>query len=102
LFWYVENDKKRLITCLDHLGRHFKFVEASANGRLINGILGLLCREHFPGLVLYRGKREPAYSYRHYEQADDTVDRAGRRFANKAIRVVEELWVSLQIIALLN
>ena len=77
-------------------------MDASAHRRLINGILGLLCREHFPGLVDYRGKWEPAYSYRHYEQAPDRGDRGGRVFPNKAIRVVEELWVSLQIIALLN
>jgi hypothetical protein len=66
-------------------------MEASANGRLINGILGLLCREHFPGLIDYMGQREPTYSFRHYECAPDRRDRDGRVFANKAIRVIEEL-----------
>jgi hypothetical protein len=31
-----------------------------------NGILGLLCREHFPGLVEYAGVTGPAFTFDHY------------------------------------
>jgi hypothetical protein len=40
-----------------------------------NGILGLLCREHFPGLVEYVGVMGPAYTFDHYTVAPDAVDR---------------------------
>jgi hypothetical protein len=68
---------------------------ADANRRHISGILGLLCREHFLGLVDYVGRREPAYTFPHYYSAPDVPDRDGRVFANKAEHVMEELWVSL-------
>jgi hypothetical protein len=34
-----------------------------------NGILGLLCREHFPGLVEYAGVTSPAFTFDHYAVA---------------------------------
>ena len=64
-----------------------------------NGILGLLCREHFPGLVEYAGVMGPAYTFDHYATASDAEDRDGRVFNNKAERVKQELWVSAQYIA---
>jgi hypothetical protein len=39
--------------------------------RHVNGILGLLCKTHFPGLVDYAKKREPAYTFDHYANAID-------------------------------
>jgi hypothetical protein len=60
-----------------------------------NGILGLLCREHFPGLVEYAGVMGPAYTFDLYVVAPDAVDRDNRGFNNKAERVQQELWVSL-------
>ena len=61
----------------------------------VNGILGLLCREHFPGLVHYQGRYEPAWTWDHYIAANnDQLDRSGRAFENKAERVKGELWVS--------
>ena len=61
----------------------------------VNGILGLLCREHFPGLVHYQGRYEPAWMWDHYIAANnDQLDRSGRAFENKAERVKGELWVS--------
>jgi hypothetical protein len=65
--------------------------------RLPNGILGLLCREHFPGLVEYVGVTGPAYTFDHYVVAPDAVDWDSREFNNKAERVKQELWVSLSI-----
>jgi hypothetical protein len=62
-----------------------------------NGILGLLCREHFPRLVEYAGVMGPAYTFDHYAVAPDAVDRDGREFNNKAERVKQEMWVILSI-----
>jgi hypothetical protein len=64
---------------------------------LPNGILGLLCREHFSGLVEYARVTGPAYTFDHYTVAPDAVDRDGREFNNKAERVKQELWVSLSV-----
>jgi hypothetical protein len=74
----------------------------AAHTRQVSGILGLLCREHFPGLVEYAGVMGPAYSFDHYATAPDAADRDGRVFGNKAERVRRELWVSLPRTILLN
>jgi hypothetical protein len=60
-----------------------------------SGILGLLCREHFSGLVEYVGVTSPTYSFDHYVLALKAVDRYDREFSNKAKRVKQELWVSI-------
>nr|TKW09369.1 hypothetical protein SEVIR_6G090100v2 [Setaria viridis] len=57
-----------------------------------NGILGLLCRVHFPGLVAYAGQQQPAYTWDHYIAAPDVPDRQQRRFPNIAERVKAKLW----------
>jgi hypothetical protein len=62
-----------------------------------NGILGLLCREHFPGLVEYDEVTGPACTFDHYAVSPDAVDRDDREFNNKVERVKQELWVSLTI-----
>jgi hypothetical protein len=67
-----------------------------------NGILGLLCREHFPRLVEYAVVKGPAYMFDHYAVTLDAVDRDGREFNNKAERVKQEMWVSLPRTILLN
>ena len=59
-----------------------------------NGILGLLCRQHFPRLVMHAGVLEPAYTWDHYMASPDATDREGRNFTTKARQVVGELWVS--------
>jgi hypothetical protein len=66
--------------------------------RNLNGILGLLCREHFLGLVAYARVMAPPYTFDHYVVAPDTVDRDDREFNNKSERVKQELWVSLPIL----
>jgi hypothetical protein len=68
---------------------------ARGHRHLPNGILGLLCREHFPELVEYARVMGPAFD--HYVVAPDAVDRDDREFNNKAERVKQELWVSLSI-----
>ena len=67
-----------------------------------NGILGLLCRLHFPGLVIHGGFMEPAYTWDHYMAVADADDREGRNFGTKARRVVGELWVSNRGTTLVN
>jgi hypothetical protein len=62
-----------------------------------NVILGLLCREHFHGLVEYAGVTGPACTFDHYAVAPDAVDRDSQEFNNKAERVKKELWISLTI-----
>jgi hypothetical protein len=75
-------------TVLDYAGGHH---------RPPNGILGLLCRKHFLGLVEYAGVTGLAFTFDHYAVAPDAVDRDDREFSNKAERVNQELWVSLSI-----
>jgi hypothetical protein len=70
---------------------------AGGHRRNPNDILGLLCREHFPRLVEYAGVTGPAYTFDHYAVAPDAVDRDNQEFNNKAERVKQELWVSLNI-----
>jgi hypothetical protein len=67
------------------------------HGRNPNGIHGLLCREHFPGLVEYAGVISPAYTFDHYVVAPDAIDRDDSEFNNKAERANQVLWVSLSI-----
>jgi hypothetical protein len=66
---------------------------ARGHGRNPNGILGMLCREHFPGLIEYAEVMGPAYIFDHYAVAIalDAVDRDNREFNNKAERVKQEL-----------
>jgi hypothetical protein len=57
------------------LDRSWKVVEnAGGHDRNPNGILDLLCREHFPGLVEHTGVMGPAYTFDHYVVTPDTVD----------------------------
>jgi hypothetical protein len=83
----------------EHLDRSWKILEnARGHDHNPNGILNLLCREHFPGLVEYAGVTGPAYTFDHYAVAPDAVDRDDREFNNKAERVKQELWASLPIL----
>ena len=47
---------------LKHSCRGWFFVQPGEHKRKLNGILGLLCRQHFPGLVMHAGVLEPAYT----------------------------------------
>jgi len=94
---YVQNDKI-LILYVIHFYRYWMLVQAGAHKRKPNGILGTLCRELFPGLVMHAGNLEPAYTWDHYIAVPDAEDREGRSFGNKARRVVGEFWVSRRTI----
>jgi hypothetical protein len=70
---------------------------AGGHGHNPNGSLGPLCREHFPGLVEYAGVTGSTYTFDHYAETPDAVDRDDREFNNMEERVKQELWVSLTI-----
>ena len=63
----------------------------ASHTRHVNGILDLLCRLHFPGLVEYVGMTGPAYTFDHYAAAPDVEDWDDRVFNNKAEWVKQEL-----------
>jgi len=91
----TRKSRYKLIFSLNHFCRSWTVLSGGAHKRKVNGILGLLCREHFPGLVHYQGRYEPAWTWDHYIAANnDQLDRSGRAFENKAERVKGELWVS--------
>jgi hypothetical protein len=79
------------------MDRSWMVVEnAEGHGRNPNGIIGLLCGEHFPVLVEYTGVMGPAYTFDHYAVAPIAVGWDDREF-NKIERVKQDLWVSLTI-----
>ena len=66
-------------------------VEEGVPARNVNGILGLLCREHFPGLVWTLEDEDPEVpSFDHY-----ALVAINALHINLADRVISELWVSL-------
>ncbi|XP_039803833.1 uncharacterized protein LOC120667912 [Panicum virgatum] len=89
----TRKSRYKLIFSLNHFCRSWTVLSGGAHKRKVNDILGLLCREHFPGLVHYQGRYEPAWTWDHYIAANnDQLDRSGRAFENKAERVKGELW----------
>jgi hypothetical protein len=76
-----------LTTC-----RNWILVEEGVEARNVNGILGLLCREHFPGLV-YKSEEDVEGELPSFDQyALFPVDEPYRNLADQ---VISELWVSL-------
>ncbi|CAO2189344.1 unnamed protein product, partial [Urochloa humidicola] len=72
--------------------RNFTIAVHGSHKRKPNGILGLLCKQHYPGSMVIAGQTEAATSWEHYIAAADEPDREGRFFGNKAGRVVNEFW----------
>jgi hypothetical protein len=74
-------------------------VTPGSHNRLPNGILGVLCRQHYPGFVTV-GEGEDArevlvITFDHYTLMIDLPNPTKRTFQNKAHWVVGEFWVSL-------
>ena len=70
-------------------------MEPGIHSRLPSGILGLLCKLHYPGIVVVDGREQPAWSWDHYISAQDIgSDADGQPYGSKARRVVSELFVS--------
>ncbi|PNT67154.1 hypothetical protein BRADI_3g21562v3, partial [Brachypodium distachyon] len=59
-------------------------------------VLGVLLKEHFPGMVLLEGKEEPKVARRwaQYVAQPDFQDRENVVYANKAERVKGEFWLA--------
>ena len=73
-------------------------VEEGIEARNVNGILGLLCREHFPGLVWASKDEDPVVpSFDQYALV--ATDTEHRKLVDQ---VIQELWVSLSRTMALN
>ncbi|CAN6344653.1 unnamed protein product, partial [Urochloa humidicola] len=70
----------------------WKVITPGQHKRKVNGILGLLCRDHFPGQVHFKGRYEPAWTWEHYAHAPGGFDAANVAIANMQARVAAELW----------
>ena len=81
-----------LIFLNNYFCRNFVITVPGVHKRLPNGILGLLCKLHYPGCMEIGGQPQPASSWDHYIAANDVPDREGRIFPNKAQRVLNELY----------
>jgi hypothetical protein len=74
------------------LCRNWILVEEGVEARNVNGILGLLCREHFPGLV-YKSEEDVEGELPSFDQY--ALFPAAEPYRNLADQVISELWVSL-------
>ena len=84
-----------LTLCLNDFARSWTPPEGGCHKRKVNGILGILCKQHYPGMVLINERIEMADTFDHYAAQIDVQDRDGRRWRNKLERVINKLWVSL-------
>ena len=82
-YYYYYDYMERILVRLDLL----PFLWVSCGSRI---------DKHFPRIVTYASKTEPAYSFDHYVVALDA------EYPNKATRVKAEFWVSLPRTTLLN
>jgi hypothetical protein len=64
-------------------------VVSSGDSRKPNDIVGLLCRQHYPSIVTYHGRTEPAYTWGHYYQGED------RDFTHTTECALTTFWVTL-------
>jgi hypothetical protein len=58
-----------------------------------SGVVTLLLKECFPGLVNYNGRIEPPWTWEHYAAAPDAPDEHGVEYNNCLERVEERFWV---------
>jgi hypothetical protein len=63
------------------------------NHRNPNGVVTVLLKEFFPGLVNFNGRTEPSWTWKHYIAAPDTPDQDGVEYDNCLERVVKTFWV---------
>lgn len=77
------------------LDSEWMVLQQAGHNRKVNDILGLLLKEHFPGLVHFGGGLQPAKTFEHYTVVPDLTDRGERVFNTRADRVIGELWVSI-------
>ena len=65
-------------------------------GRHINGIQGILIRQHYPGMVTYAGVTSPPLTWDHFYATE------GNEFGTVAAWIKAEFWVSLHRTKLIN
>jgi hypothetical protein len=76
---------------LSNHGRQWR-EDFSDSSRVPNGILGLLIRNYYPGIVKYKGKDVPACNWRHYNVVPELASSGGKPIS--ALQQVEEkFWV---------
>ena len=75
---------------------------AGAHKQFPSGVMGLLCREHFPCLITLAETTKPVYKFELYVAAADAPDLVGTVYGSKAEQVMMEFWVSLPSTKLLN
>lgn len=68
-------------------------MQTRAKARRVNGILGGLCKEHYPGLVeVSEGRWELATQFDHYKLAADAMDLNRNKYNDRAERVIKDSW----------
>lgn len=72
---------------LSNHGRQWR-EDFSDSSRVPNGILGLLIRNYYPGIVKYKGKDVPACNWRHYNVVPELASSGGKPIS--ALQQVEE------------
>ena len=85
----ISSNKDELLIFLNHMCRNWVVV-SGAGSRAPNGILGLLCRQHYPDVVMYKNNTLAACSFDHYAIVADMES-----YPNMAAWVIGEFWVSL-------
>ncbi|TVU17471.1 hypothetical protein EJB05_33509, partial [Eragrostis curvula] len=78
--------------------RNWDIVVEGIHRRKVNGILGTLCRQHFPGMILLAERIVPCETFEHYTAVPNFPDTSRRVFTNKMERVIMELWARAQAI----
>uniref|UniRef100_J3M5E6 Uncharacterized protein n=1 Tax=Oryza brachyantha TaxID=4533 RepID=J3M5E6_ORYBR len=61
--------------------------------RVPNSILTILLKQWFPGIVKFKGKDEPAWTWKHYRVGPDSPEANQIRLPSRLHRVEEDFWL---------
>jgi hypothetical protein len=82
--------------CLCQSFYHSHWIELGGGKRRNpNGVVTVILKECFPGLVNFNGRTEPPWTWEHYAAAPDAPDEDGVEYSNCLERVEERFWVFL-------
>nr|AAP54278.2 transposon protein, putative, CACTA, En/Spm sub-class [Oryza sativa Japonica Group] len=74
--------------------RQWQANDFGGNIRVPTGILTVLIKHFFPGIVKFKGRDEPAWSWKHYRIAPDDPESAVlNRLPSRLHRVEEDFWL---------